>query len=75
MRPARCYVAVNINVILLTIVVGLASAVFALLFIIAMNCIERGCKRLGIAAPIASGVALAVLVFFFPEAKALAMKQ
>jgi CIC family chloride channel protein len=69
MRPARCYVAVNINVILLTIVVGLASAVFALLFIIAMNCIERGCKRLGIAAPIASGVALAVLVFFFPEAR------
>lgn len=68
-KPVRCYVAVDANVILLSIAIGLASAALALLFIAFTNLVEKASKKLGIAAPIALGVALALLILFFPEVR------
>jgi CIC family chloride channel protein len=68
-EPPRCYVTIDVNVILLSIVVGLVSAALALLIIAITSSVERFCRKQGILGPLASGIALAVLVFFFPEVR------
>jgi CIC family chloride channel protein len=62
-------VTIDVNVILLSIVVGLVSAALALLIIAITSSVERFCRKQGILGPLTSGIALAVLVFFFPEVR------
>jgi CIC family chloride channel protein len=68
-KPVRCYVAVDANVILISIAIGLASAALALLFIASMSLAEKASKKLEIAVPVALGVALALLALLFPKVR------
>lgn len=70
-EPPGCVVAVDASVILVSVAIGTASAMLALLAVAVMNGLERLGERLGWLLPVLSGALLALLVSIFPWVRGL----
>jgi CIC family chloride channel protein len=70
-EPPGCVVAVDASVILVSVAIGTASAMLALLAVAVMNGLERLGERLGWLLPVLSGALLALLVSISPWVRGL----